>query len=165
MVSHLVKEFGYLIKPEGSLPCIQKPTAGPIVSQINPVDILTPHLFNFYFLIILPSTSWSSSGLLSSDVLSKIVYAIWEHGSEENVWAHEGGEIYRWAQQFCNLYHIKSMTKQWRTMHAACMGERRNAYSISIGKPEAKRPHGRPRRKWEYNIKMDLKEIRWLGVY
>jgi hypothetical protein len=36
-----------------------------------------------------------------------------------------------------------------------------NAYSILVGKPEGKRPLGRPSRKWVHNIKMDLREIGW----
>jgi hypothetical protein len=45
------------------------------------------------------------------------------------------------------------------------MGEKRNAYRILVGKPEEKRPLGRPRRKWVDNIKMDLKRDRmgWYG--
>jgi hypothetical protein len=39
------------------------------------------------------------------------------------------------------------------------MGEARGAYNILIGKPEGRRPLGRPRRRWEDNIKMDLREI------
>jgi hypothetical protein len=39
------------------------------------------------------------------------------------------------------------------------MGGVRNAYSILVGKPEGRRPLGRPRRRWEDNIKMDLREI------
>jgi hypothetical protein len=38
-------------------------------------------------------------------------------------------------------------------------GEKRNAYRILVGKPEGKRPLGRPRLRWEDNIKMDLIEI------
>jgi len=38
------------------------------------------------------------------------------------------------------------------------MGERRGLYRVLVGKPEGKRPLGRPRHKWEDNIKMDLQE-------
>jgi hypothetical protein len=41
------------------------------------------------------------------------------------------------------------------------MGEKRNACRILAGKPEGKRPLGRPRRRWVDNIKMDLREIGW----
>jgi hypothetical protein len=49
------------------------------------------------------------------------------------------------------------------------MGEKRNVYRLLVGKPEGKRPLGRPRRRWIDNIKMDLLEIRvsvvdWIGL-
>jgi hypothetical protein len=49
------------------------------------------------------------------------------------------------------------------------MGAKRNAYRILVGKPEGKRPLGRPRRRWVDNIKMDLREIgcdgvEWIGL-
>jgi len=43
--------------------------------------------------------------------------------------------------------------------HVERMGERRGACRILVGKPEGKRPLGRPRRRWEDNIKMDLQEV------
>ena len=43
--------------------------------------------------------------------------------------------------------------------HVARMGERRGVYRILVGQPEGKRPLGRPRRRWEDNIKMDLQEM------
>jgi hypothetical protein len=43
-------------------------------------------------------------------------------------------------------------------------GEKRNAYRILVGKPEGKRPLGRPWRKWVDNINMDLREIGWVGM-
>jgi hypothetical protein len=50
-------------------------------------------------------------------------------------------------------------------MGRACStnGERKNAYRILVGKPEEKRPLGRPRRRWVDNIKMDLREVGWCG--
>jgi len=41
----------------------------------------------------------------------------------------------------------------------ACMGERRDVYRILVGRPEGKRPLGRPRFRWEDNIKMDLQDV------
>jgi hypothetical protein len=44
------------------------------------------------------------------------------------------------------------------------MGEVRNACNILVGKPERKRPLGRPRHRWEDNIRMDLRGVSWEGV-
>jgi hypothetical protein len=44
------------------------------------------------------------------------------------------------------------------------MGEKMNAYRILVGKPEGKRPLGRPKRRWVDNIKTDLREIELGGV-
>jgi hypothetical protein len=44
-------------------------------------------------------------------------------------------------------------------VHAACVGEMRNAYKILVGKPEGRRSLGTPRRKWEHNVRMDVREI------
>ena len=41
----------------------------------------------------------------------------------------------------------------------ACMGEGKGVYRVLVGKPEGKRPLGRPRHRWEDNIKMDLREV------
>jgi hypothetical protein len=41
------------------------------------------------------------------------------------------------------------------------MGERRGAYRALVGKPEGRRPLGRPTRRWEDNIKMDFQEVGW----
>ena len=43
----------------------------------------------------------------------------------------------------------------------ARMGERRGLYRVLVGKPEGNKPFGRPRRRWENNIKMDLEEGKW----
>jgi hypothetical protein len=44
------------------------------------------------------------------------------------------------------------------------MRAKMNAYRIIVGKPEEKGPLGRQRRRWEYNIKMDFREIEWGGM-
>jgi hypothetical protein len=44
------------------------------------------------------------------------------------------------------------------------MGERRGTYRVLVGKPEGKRPLGRPRHRWEDNIKMDVEEVGCGGV-
>jgi hypothetical protein len=55
---------------------------------------------------------------------------------------------------------IKSKRMRW-ARHVACMREVRNEYKILVGMLERKRPLGRARRRWKYNNKMDLLEIRW----
>jgi hypothetical protein len=51
---------------------------------------------------------------------------------------------------------IKSRRMRWAG-HVTRMGTKMNAYRILVGKPEGKRPLGRPRRKWVDNIKMELR--------
>jgi hypothetical protein len=58
---------------------------------------------------------------------------------------------------------MKSRRVRWAG-HVERMGEKRNAYRILVGNPEGKRPLGRPRRRWDDNIRMDLREIRWGGM-
>jgi hypothetical protein len=53
---------------------------------------------------------------------------------------------------------IKSRRMRWAG-HVARMGEGRDAYRVLVGRSEDKRPLGRPRRRWEGNIKMDVGEI------
>jgi hypothetical protein len=53
---------------------------------------------------------------------------------------------------------IKSSRIRWAG-HVARMGEGKCTYGVLVGSPEGKRPLGRPKRRWEDNIKMDLMEI------
>jgi hypothetical protein len=55
---------------------------------------------------------------------------------------------------------IKSRRMRWAG-HVARMGERRGVYRVVVGKPEGRRPLGRPRCRWEDNIKTDLREVGW----
>jgi hypothetical protein len=74
-------------------------------------------------------------------------------------------------EELCDLYSsqiiiriIKSRMMRWAG-HVARMGEKRNAYRLLVGKPEGKRPLGRPRRMWVDNIRMDLGEVGWGYVH
>jgi hypothetical protein len=63
---------------------------------------------------------------------------------------------------------MKSRRMRWAG-HVTRMGEKRNVYRLLVGKPEGKRPLGRRRRRWIYNIKMDLLKIGlnvvdWIGL-
>jgi hypothetical protein len=55
---------------------------------------------------------------------------------------------------------MKSRRMRWAG-YVACMGEGRKLYKVLVGKPEGKSPFGRPRRRWEDGIIMDLREIGW----
>jgi hypothetical protein len=73
-------------------------------------------------------------------------------------------------EELHNFYSSPSiirMIKSWRMRwagHLARIGARLYAYRILVGKPEG-RPLGRPRRRWVDNIKMDLRDIGWDGMY
>jgi hypothetical protein len=63
---------------------------------------------------------------------------------------------------------IKSRKMRWAG-HVVRIGEERGVYRVLVGKPEGKRPLGRPRRRWEDNIRMDLQEVGcgsmdWIGL-
>ena len=57
-----------------------------------------------------------------------------------------------------NVRVIKSRRMRWAG-HVARMGEERGVYRVLVGKPDRKRPLGRPRRRWVDNIRMDLQEV------
>jgi hypothetical protein len=58
---------------------------------------------------------------------------------------------------------IKARRMKWAG-HVARTGEKRNAYRLLVGKPERRRPLGRPRRRWVDNIEMNLVEVVWGDV-
>ena len=73
-------------------------------------------------------------------------------------------------EEFNDLYSstnivrvIKSRRMRW-VEHVARMGERRVVYKFAVGKPEEKRPLGRPRRRWEDNLTIGLQEVGCGGV-
>jgi hypothetical protein len=65
------------------------------------------------------------------------------------------------------IRQIKSRQMRWAG-HVAHMGEDRKVYKVLVGKPEGKRPLGRPRCRWEDGIRMELRETGlgvWIGFY
>jgi hypothetical protein len=73
-------------------------------------------------------------------------------------------------EELHNLYsspdiirQVKSTRMRWAG-HVASMEEERKVYKVLVGKPEGKRPLGRPRRRWEDGIRMDLRDIGLGGV-
>jgi hypothetical protein len=58
---------------------------------------------------------------------------------------------------------IKARRMRWAG-YVARMGEKRNAYRLLVGKPEGRRPLGRPRHRWLDNIRMDLVDVGWIDV-
>jgi hypothetical protein len=62
-----------------------------------------------------------------------------------------------------NIIRVIKLRRMRWAGHVARMREGRGAYRILVGRPEG-RPFGRPRRRWEDNIKMDLEEVGWRGM-
>jgi hypothetical protein len=62
------------------------------------------------------------------------------------------------------IRQIKSRRMRWAG-HVARMGEEKRVYKVLVRKPEGKRPLGRPSRRWENGIKVDLREIGRGGVW
>jgi len=78
-------------------------------------------------------------------------------------------------EELNDLYSSPNIVRviKWRRMrwagHVASMGEERGVYRVLVGKPQGKRPLGRPRRRWVNNIRMDLQEVGcgymdWIGL-
>ena len=102
----------------------------------------------------------------------------WERAREEATVQHSTGiclklarktTCLRWRklhnEELSDLYSLPNIVRvvKWRRMrwagHVARMGDGRGVHRFLIGKPEGKRPLGRPRRRWEDNIKMNLWEV------
>jgi hypothetical protein len=73
-------------------------------------------------------------------------------------------------EELCDLFSSLSIIRMTKSrgdeMDGICSknGVKRNAYRFLVGKPEGRRPLGRPKHRWVDDIRMDLKEIGWGGV-
>jgi len=68
-----------------------------------------------------------------------------------------------------NIMRVIKSRRMRRAEHVALMGEERGVYRVVLGKPEGRRPLGRPRHRWVDNIRMDLQEVGcgymdWIGL-
>jgi len=63
------------------------------------------------------------------------------------------------TDSFISFHYTRKLEIIRLVGHVTRMGERKGVYRVLVGKPEGKRPLGRPRCRWEENIKMDLQEI------
>jgi hypothetical protein len=74
------------------------------------------------------------------------------------------------SEELRNMFSSPNIIRQIKSRrmrcagHAARMGEERKVYKVLVGKPKGKRPLGTPRRRWEDEIRMDLREIGLRGV-
>ena len=95
--------------------------------------------------------------VFENKVLSKIFGAMRDEiaGEWRKLYNAELHALYSSPKTITNL---KSRLLRWAG-HVVHMEQSRNAYRVLVGKPEGRRSLGRPRRRWEGNIKMDLREV------
>jgi hypothetical protein len=91
---------------------------------------------------------------------NRVLRRIFGHKREENgLWRKlHNNKLHSLYSSPNIVMEIKSRRMRWAG-HVTRMGEERGVYRVLEGRPKGKRPLGRPRRRWEYNIKMDLREI------
>jgi hypothetical protein len=96
---------------------------------------------------------------------------VFENRVLRRIWDEETGEWRKLHnEELRDLYSSPSIIRIIKSRrlrcagHVALMGEKKNAYRLLVGKPEGKRPLGRPRRRWVDNIRMDLGEVGWVDV-
>jgi hypothetical protein len=98
-------------------------------------------------------TRWNFNGRYAN-VIYFFLQWIWYLGLQQELPMYSYPDIIR---------QVKSRRMRWAG-HVARMGEERRVHKILVGKPEGKWPLGRPRRRWEHGIRMDLRETGFWGV-
>jgi hypothetical protein len=108
------------------------------------------------------NNSPSNSKVKNCEAIISLSYTSSWHRSIEKSNDLIGNELHNLYSSPSIIRIINSRKMRWAG-HVARMGKK-IAYRILVGKPEGKRPLGRPRRMWVDNTKMDLREIGWDGV-
>jgi hypothetical protein len=95
----------------------------------------------------------------SSETCLPTYKSTWHYNPDDQ---HRHQDIYRIVT---NSHYQKFLSVLFnKILYILRMGEERKVYKVLVGKPEGKRPLGRPRRRWEDGIRMDLREIGLGGV-
>jgi hypothetical protein len=179
IVTQLFSKYPALfMEPEGSLPCSQKPATGPYPEPADSssppsIPIPLPTLIKFTFIlwnrktVILPVVLYGCE-TWSLTLREEHRLRAFENRVLRGLFGPKREEDGSWRKlhndELHNLYSspdivrmIKSRRMRW-SGHVARMGEGRGVYRVLV-RPKSKRPLGRPGRRWEDNIKMDLREI------
>ena len=125
-----------------------------------------PNFYVIFFQYLLSSIYWNcvvSDGSICS------LWLFWPRDKVTGEWRRLRNEELNDLHSSPNILRvIKSRRMRWAG-HVAHMGEERGVYRFLVGKPEGRRPLGRPRLKWVDNIRMDLQEVGcgymdWIGL-